>query len=515
MKLSLKVPLAFAGALLLVAAGGLFGIHQLNLSLGVYSGAVQTDTANERAVNDMLVAFKVQVQEWKDTLLRGKDAGKLEKHWGAFQKQETKVDELAQKLLATLPDGESKDLVRKFADAHKLMGVGYRTGFETFKTAGFDSTAGDAAVAGVDREPAKLLGLAGDKIEADAVSASANAAASASRATAVSLFAILAVSVIGIFGGFLFSRTITRPLSRAVDATRAVADGDLAFAVNATGNDEIADLNQALSHMQESLSRVVLEVRQNSESVAAASAQIAIGNSDLSARTERQASALQQTAASMEELGSTVRQTADNARQADRLAAGASSVAATGGATVDRVVETMKGINESSKKIVDIIGVIDSIAFQTNILALNAAVEAARAGEQGRGFAVVASEVRSLAQRSAQAAKEIKTLISTSVERVEQGTALVDQAGITMADIVTSIGRVTDIMGQISSATAEQNTGVAQVGEAVTHMDQTTQQNSALVEESAAAAESLKHQAQRLVQSVAVFRLAGAHGTIV
>jgi methyl-accepting chemotaxis protein-1 (serine sensor receptor) len=322
-----------------------------------------------------------------------------------------------------------------------------------------------------------------------------------------SLAAMAAFCTIGIFGGFVFSRTITRPLGRAVETTRAVAGGDLDCAIDAAGGDEISDLMRSLVHMQQSLSRVVVDVRQNSESVATASAQIASGNLDLSARTEQQASALQETAASMEELGSTVRQTADNAEQASQLAVGASSVAASGGATVDRVIETMKGINESSRKIVEIIGVIDGIAFQTNILALNAAVEAARAGEQGRGFAVVAAEVRSLAQRSAQAAKEIKTLISTSVERVEQGTALVDQAGVTMTEIVASIRRVTDIMGEISSATAEQSTGVAQVGEAVMQMDQATQQNSALVEESAAAAESLKHQAQRLVQAVAVFKV--------
>ncbi|MFN0182476.1 MAG: methyl-accepting chemotaxis protein, partial [Aquabacterium sp.] len=225
-------------------------------------------------------------------------------------------------------------------------------------------------------------------------------------------------------------------------------------------------------------------------------------------RTEEQASALQETAASMEELGSTVRQNADNARQANQLALGASAVAVKGGDVVDQVVTTMKGINDSSRKIADIIGVIDGIAFQTNILALNAAVEAARAGEQGRGFAVVAAEVRSLASRAAQAAREIKDLINASVERVQQGTALVDLAGVTMTEVVTSIRRVTDIMGEIRAASTEQSAGVAQVGEAVNQMDRATQQNSALVEESAAAAESLKGQAQQLVQAVAVFRLA-------
>ncbi|MDR7376511.1 methyl-accepting chemotaxis protein [Rhodoferax ferrireducens] len=308
--------------------------------------------------------------------------------------------------------------------------------------------------------------------------------------------------------GWLLVRSITRPLNLAVDVSRAVAAGDLSLQFNAEGKNETAQLLLALKAMQTSLAQVVGNVRQNAEGVATASAQISQGNNDLSARTEQQASALEETAASMEELSSTVKQNADNARQANQLAQSASTVAIRGGDVVGQVVETMKGINDSSKKIADIISVIDGIAFQTNILALNAAVEAARAGEQGRGFAVVASEVRSLAQRSAEAAKEIKNLISASVDRVDQGTVLVDQAGVTMQEVVNSIRRVTDIMGEISAASSEQSTGVSQVGEAVTQMDQATQQNAALVEESAAAADSLKVQAEQLVDTVAVFKLA-------
>jgi methyl-accepting chemotaxis protein len=313
--------------------------------------------------------------------------------------------------------------------------------------------------------------------------------------------------LISVVAGTSLALSLTRPLARALRHAEQVADGDLSARVHATGRDEISLLLQALDRMSDRLTTVVANVRQNSECVATASAQIAHGNLDLSERTENQASALQETAASMEQLSSTVEQNADNAKQANQLAQGASAVAVKGGDVVGQVVGTMKSINDSSKKIADIISVIDGIAFQTNILALNAAVEAARAGEQGRGFAVVASEVRGLAQRSAAAAKEIKTLIGVSVERVEQGTLLADKAGETMKEIVASIKRVTDIMGEISAASANQSSGVAQVGAAVSQMDQATQQNAALVEESAAAAESLKGQAQQLVQSVAVFKI--------
>jgi methyl-accepting chemotaxis protein len=322
----------------------------------------------------------------------------------------------------------------------------------------------------------------------------------------------LVAVALGALLGFTVTRSIVRPVQQGKQAAENIADGDLTHPIVAAGNDETGQLLQALAAMQSRLASIVGNVRHSAEGVATASAEIASGNNDLSARTEQQASALEETAASMEELGSTVRQNADNARQANQLAMSASTVAKQGGDVVAEVVDTMKGINDSSKKIADIISVIDGIAFQTNILALNAAVEAARAGEQGRGFAVVAGEVRSLAQRSAEAAKEIKGLIGTSVERVERGTALVDKAGATMTEVVSAIRRVTDIMGEISAASSEQSSGVSQVGEAITQMDQATQQNAALVEQSAAAADSLKTQAGQLVDAVAVFRLsAGAN----
>ena len=320
---------------------------------------------------------------------------------------------------------------------------------------------------------------------------------------AVALGALLAWTV---------TRSIVRPVQLGRQAAERIANGDLTCPIACDSRDETGQLLQALATMQSRLAAIVGNVRNSAEGVATASVEIATGNNDLSARTEQQASALEETAASMEELGSTVRQNADNARQANQLAMSASTVAVQGGDVVAEVVDTMKGINDSSKKIADIIGVIDSIAFQTNILALNAAVEAARAGEQGRGFAVVAGEVRSLACRSAGAAREIKSLIGASVERVEQGTRLVDKAGTTMTEVVASIRRVTDIMGEISAASSEQSSGVSQVGEAITQMDQATQQNAALVEQSAAAADGLRLQAGQLVDAVAVFKLAsGLH----
>ena len=310
--------------------------------------------------------------------------------------------------------------------------------------------------------------------------------------------------------GLAITRSITRQLGgepNAVNAiTRRLAEGDLSVDIDVKPGDE-GSIMQGVKAVRDSVASIVHQVREGSESVANASSEIASGNQDLSARTESQASALQQTAASMDELGATVRNNVDNAQQANQLAQNASHVAVEGGQVVKQVVDTMRGINDSSRRIGDIISVIDGIAFQTNILALNAAVEAARAGEQGRGFAVVAGEVRLLAGRSAEAAREIKNLITQSMERVDRGNVLVDQAGETMEKVVSSIQRVTDIMGEISSSSAEQSAGVSQVGTAVTQMDQATQQNAAMVEEMAAAADGLKVQAQQLVETVSAFRL--------
>jgi len=317
----------------------------------------------------------------------------------------------------------------------------------------------------------------------------------------------LVAIVLGAGGAWMVTRAIRDPVLEAVTVAKTVAAGDLTSRIEVDRADEVGELLLALKEMNANLVKMVSEVRVGTETIATASNQIASGNLDLSSRTEEQASSLEETASSMEELTSTVKQNADNARQANALAQSASEVASKGGAVVSEVVSTMDSINESSKKIVDIISVIDGIAFQTNILALNAAVEAARAGEQGRGFAVVAAEVRNLAQRSAAAAKEIKSLIGNSVEKVDSGSRLVNQAGATMYEIVESVKRVSDIIGEITAASQEQTSGIEQINQAIAQMDETTQQNASLVEQAAAAAQAMQDQAGSLARLVATFKL--------
>ena len=349
------------------------------------------------------------------------------------------------------------------------------------------------------------------KSQRDQLDASAKALenANANARTGLVVFALIALAL-GVSLALALGRSITVPLGRAAEAAEAIAHFDLTRDIPAGGADEIGRLLSALQGMQGSLQKLIGEVRSASDSIGTASAEIATGNLDLSQRTEQTASNLQNAASSMSELTGTVKQTADAAMTANQLASSAALVAQRGGEAVSQVVATMDEISQSSRKINDIIGVIDGIAFQTNILALNAAVEAARAGEQGRGFAVVASEVRSLAQRSAGAAKEIKTLIGASVERVDSGTQQVQAAGSTMAEIVASVQRVTDIIGEISAAAREQSEGIGVVNGSVVQLDQMTQQNAALVEESAAAAESLREQSRRMAEAIAVFKLGGS-----
>ena len=497
--------------LLIVGGMGLYGTDQTRdglrtvyedraVPLGQLSQMQSNLLENRLALTNALANFTPEEVQRATTEI-GKNLAENNALWAAYA--------------ATQLTPEEKRLAEKFAaERGKFVEEGLKPTLAALQTGNFDlgKKLNDEKVrpayAPLREDMSSLLQLQLDEAKKEYAAATSRY----NNMRALSIGSMVAGILFGVLFGLAVMRNITRSLKEAVDAADAVAHGDLSRAIPVHGKDEISLLLRSLAAMQESLAQVVQRVRSGSESVSLASAEIAQGNQDLSGRTESQASALEETAASMEQLGSTVRQNADNARAANQLAQSASTVAVQGGQVVAQVVDTMKGINDSSKRIADIISVIDGIAFQTNILALNAAVEAARAGEQGRGFAVVASEVRSLAGRSAEAAKEIKSLITESVNRVEAGSALVDQAGTTMQEVVGSIRRVTDIVGEISAASSEQSAGVSQVGEAVTQMDQVTQQNAALVEEMAAAASSLRGQAADLVNTVAVFKL-GAQGS--
>jgi methyl-accepting chemotaxis protein len=509
--LTLRTGMAVFGALALAAMLSIGGMAALS--------SVQSESLAERLLADIKVTrASGDVDMMHDALRADTMAARLagSKASDEEKKAITKdLDSHVAKLMASLEIVRANaggDTAQALSDAQPALQA-YVADATALVRAGLGNAADNARVQAFDKNFEALEGLL-EKVSATIERTSeASAAEKTSRYEherwALAAAILLAGSVVGT-GATLFARTMLGRLGAEPVALRhfatQIADGALDGRLDGTpGSDSVAG---AMLRMQRMLEQSVRQIRVGAESVATASAQIAAGNNDLSTRTEQQASALQQTAATMDVLGTTVKQNSDNARQANQLALNASTVAVQGGGVVSQVVDTMKGINESSKKISDIIGVIDGIAFQTNILALNAAVEAARAGEQGRGFAVVAGEVRSLAQRSAGAAKEIKSLIGASVSCVDQGNALVDRAGVTMDEVVASIKRVTDIMGEISAASNEQRSGVTQVGDAVAKMDQATQQNAALVEESAAAAQSLKHQANQLVQAVSVFKLA-------
>ncbi len=507
MKIRLKLPLAFALSLGLLFASSMYGLFKLNHAVDVYARDVFNATESHRIASLSGTDFASAVQEWKNVLLRGKDEKKREDYWNAHEAKIKEVRQDLQTLQSLVTQAPAKDMVAELAKELETVEARYVTAFAAYKDAGNDYLAGDTSANGADRGTGKLLGELKKQLALEEKSVSQAASEGARSASTLAYTLMLTITALSMLAVAWLSRRISNSLLVAVQVADRVASGDLTHDIAHNRSDEIGQLLNALATMQSNLSQLVAHVRQGSESVAAASAEIALGNMDLSSRTEQQAGALEETSASMEQLGATVQHNAEAARHAHQLAASATTVAQSGGVVVGQVVETMKGINESSRKISDIIGVIDGIAFQTNILALNAAVEAARAGEEGRGFAVVASEVRSLAGRSAQAAKEIKSLIHTSVERVAQGTALVDTAGTTMMEIVSSIERVTELMGGIGAASHQQASGVAQVGEAVTQIDQATQKNAAMVEEMAAAASGLKSQAQELVQLVSRFTI--------
>ena len=499
-------------SLVVVAALGLFATQRVHDGLRVVYEDRMVALQELAQVNQRMLRNRILVMD----MISSPDADNLRARNEELQANLAEVEKRWAAYAVTYMDQQEKALAQAFADAR---GRYVQEGILAARDAVMQARVDDARRLYAERvrvrarEAQDVL----DKLIRLQVDIGAAEYAAAGRTQQTLVVITSAVVVLTLLAGVLLAwgvtQSVARPVGEATRLARRIQEGDLSTPIEPKGRDEVAELLQALQGMQQALARVVGAVRRNAESVATASTQIAQGNQDLSGRTEQQAAGLEQAAASMEELGATVRQNADSARQGNQLAQGASEVAQRGGAVVAEVVDTMKGINDSSRRIADIIGVIDGIAFQTNILALNAAVEAARAGEQGRGFAVVAGEVRSLAQRSAEAAREIKTLITASVERVEQGSALVDQAGATMQDIVSHIRRVTDLMAEISNASEQQRSGVEQVGEAVAQMDQATQQNAALVEQSAAAAESLSRQAEQLVQAVAVFRLQD-HGLV-
>ncbi|HEY8027143.1 MAG TPA: methyl-accepting chemotaxis protein [Burkholderiaceae bacterium] len=459
------------------------------------------------------VEFKKQVQEWKDTLLRGNDQAMYDKYTKAFADRSAQTTVYLQKLKDLFTQLKFDTVaVDEALKAHDELGGKYAEALKQYDVAKAESAhIVDGLVKGMDRPPTqKIDGIVAFVLDqSNHMMANAEQQAEASYKTAC-LFLLGAVVLAAALGGAVtlwLCKSITIPLQKALKLAQTVASGDLGSKIEASGKDETGQLLYALGDMNSSLTRIVGDVRRSTNTISEAAREIARGNLDLSARTEDQASSLEETASAMEQLTSTVKQNADNARQANGLAATASEVARKGGNVVSQVVETMGSINDSSKKIVDIISVIDGIAFQTNILALNAAVEAARAGEQGRGFAVVAAEVRNLAQRSAAAAKEIKALIGDSVEKVDVGAKLVDQAGATMEEIVTSVKRVTDIIAEISTASDEQTNGIEQINVAIMQMDQVTQRNAALVEEAAAAADAMQHEGASLVEVVSIFKL--------
>ncbi len=511
----LAILLAFVNVLLLVAAG--YAYYALRSQSAQLEAVISTQNRVE-AASDLArraqIEFKFQVQEWKDLLIRGSDPELFNKYLKAFNERSATVKEelatlapMLDKLalpaaLATDLQAEHAELDRRYMEALKLYdGAKATSALEV-----------DKAIRGMDRATTDHFAEIVKKLQqqGDALDDAAMAQADHTKTTLLAGLLALAIFtiVVSTAWGVTTMLSIVRRLKRATEVARTVAAGDLSTKIEPGNQDELGQLLTSLADMNGSLADIVDRVREAAEKVTVASSQIAAGNTDLSSRTEEQASNLEETAASIEEMTATVSQNAQSAVQANELAANAKEVAKKGGHVVGEVVKTMEGIQASSHKISDIIGVIDSIAFQTNILALNAAVEAARAGEQGRGFAVVAAEVRNLAQRSADAAREIKGLITESVQRVEDGSKLAGGAGTTMNEIVSSVNRVSQLISEIASATAEQSSGISQANAAVSQLDKVTQQNAALVEESTAASESLRNLAVEMSQAVSVFRLA-------
>ncbi|WGT66276.1 methyl-accepting chemotaxis protein [Variovorax paradoxus] len=508
LKIGTRLGIGFALVLALMACIAGIGVFRLQGVGQAVQEMVERSLVKERlAANWLLNTSSNSVRTF--ALVKSNDAQVQEYLQKHMSKTSASISETQSKLEAMLDSPEEQAISADIKEKRSQY-VNLRNAILKLKSEGKEGEAAtltnDKLVPMLDVYDASIRSMLTH--QAERIDKAADAVEGLNRAGRANVIVLAVVALLlGAVLAWLLTRSITRPLNEAVRVAQTVAGGDLTSHIESSSTDETGLLMQALKNMNTSLATVVGGVRTGTDAIATASGQIAAGNQDLSSRTEEQASSLEETAASMEELTSTVKQNADNARQANQLALSASEVAIKGGNVVGQVVDTMASINASSKKIVDIIGVIDGIAFQTNILALNAAVEAARAGEQGRGFAVVASEVRSLAQRSAAAAKEIKGLIDDSVGKVDVGSALVGEAGKTMEEIVSGVKRVADIIGEITAASQEQSTGIEQVNQAISQMDQVTQQNAALVEEAAAAAQSMQEQAASLVSAVSVFRL--------
>ncbi|STR26331.1 Serine chemoreceptor protein [Janthinobacterium lividum] len=508
LRIGTRLAAGFALVLLLSVISTSYALYSAHVNAEATRQMMEKPLAKERLVSDWYVLIYSAIA--RTSMIAKSTDETLSNVFADTIADSTKQgSELLKKIEALLDSDEEKAIFKssiaervKYQDAKTLVMNARKAG----DAAQAESTYRDSFAPAAAKYQNNVKALLSQQRQA--IDATAQAIETANGRSFTLLLTLCALVVaLGSVCAWLITRSITVPLQAAVKVAETVAAGDLRTHFGKAASDEIGDLMRALHGMNEALRKVVSEVQTGTNAIATASGEIAAGNQDLSARTEQQASSLEETASSMEELTSTVKQNADNARQANQMAVAASGVAERGGSIVSQVVDTMGAIDTASTKIVDIIGVIDGIAFQTNILALNAAVEAARAGEQGRGFAVVATEVRSLAQRSAAAAREIKTLIGDSVEQVNNGTRLVQQAGSTMGEVVDSVRRVTDIMAEITAASAEQSLGIDQVNQAIAQMDQVTQQNAALVEEAAAAAESMQDQAARLAQVAAGFQL--------
>ncbi|WP_291105806.1 methyl-accepting chemotaxis protein [Hydrogenophaga sp.] len=511
LKIGHRLTLGFVSVLVLLVAITAVAWSSLQTAQGATENVVEMDQRAALA-DEWLASTRLNINRVLGLAKSGANP-EVDAYFKPLIAQTTeRINELQKTLDAEITSDKGKALLKDIADRRAEYIAVRKTYFDALKSGEIDAAAqqlDSALLPAANRYTDTMVQL--QVYERELVTAAVEASKEAASRQEMLIMTLAALALLlASLVAWRITVSVTVPLHEAVGIATAVAAGDLNGHVHTNRKDELGDLLRSLGAMKDSLHKTVVQVRQATDSIGTASAEIASGNQDLSSRTEQAASSLEQTAASMEELTATVRQSADAARQANQLAASASEIAVRGGQVVGQVVTTMEEINHSSQKISDIIGVIDGIAFQTNILALNAAVEAARAGEQGRGFAVVAAEVRNLAQRSAEAAKEIKGLIGASVDKVDAGTRLVADAGQTMSEIVGSVQRVSDIIGEITAASGEQSDGIGQVNVAVTQLDQMTQQNAALVEESAAAAESLREQASKLAQVIQIFRTDGA-----